>query len=385
VRPVTQQFLTTVRGSHRPAFLARVVTTFQTGTQPTGTDIDIADNGGSVDFSASQPIRATLSLTTPTKWPLAADDLMAPYGNEIYVWRGVAYGNGQRELVGLGYYRINTPQQDIVPDGPVSITGSDRMAGVIDAEFLRAQMFSATMTRRQMSESLIQGALGPQALVEWDDPAVADAVIGRQVIAERDRYGTLKELVESVGKVAYFDYRGVCVIRTPPSLTSNPVTEIDAGRNGVLVDISRNLTREGVKNVVVAVGEAPDTNTPAYGTAADYGENSPTRYGGRFGVVPDFISSPLILSNSQAVTAATTRLQKTLGLPYRVNMGSVPNPAMEVEDIANVSYPDRARSRSLRTERHVLDTIKIPLGVAGGAMQMTTREQTQILIGEVAW
>ena len=345
MRAVSPRFLRTLRGPHRAVFRARVCTTYQEGVNPDHAGfLDVVDQTGEVSQSASQDIRTALTMTTATKWPTSADDLLAPYGNEIFVERGVQFGNGQTEWVGLGYFRINTPEQDIVPDGPVSITGSDRWAGIQDAEFLRPRQFAATMTRRQLSELLIREVYNG-ATVLWDDPLVADAPIGRDLVVETDRAGTLKELFSSVGKKGYFRYDGVFTILTPPDVTGAAVWTIDAGSNGVLVDISRNLSREGVYNAVVATGEAADTNTPAYGTAADFGENSPTRYGGRFGIVPTRISSPLILTNAQAVTAATAHLKKVLGLPYQVKVSSVPNPALEADDVVAVAYPDRARGR----------------------------------------
>jgi hypothetical protein len=383
MRAVDAIFLRTLRGSHRPVFRARVITTYQTGVQPDGDLIDIVDSNGEVSQSSTADIRSSLTLTVPEPWPKSATDHLAPYGNEIYIERGLAYGNGQTVWVGLGYYRINTPQQDIVPDGPVTITGSDRMAGVIDSKFIRPQQFSQTMTRRQLSEFLVQDALGPQAVVEWDDPAVADAVIGRPLVVEQDRYGALKDLADSVGKSVFFDYRGVCLFRTRPDITGVASWTVDAGGNGVMVSMSRNLTRDGVFNAVVCTGEGADTNTPAYAVVADYSENSPTRYGGRFGKVPDFYSSPLVVTQAQAVTAGTERLKTQLGLPYKVVLSLVPNPALEPEDIIAVSYPDRARSLSLQTEKHIIDTIRHPIGVGAGAQSIETRQQPKILVGEV--
>lgn len=382
MRAVSDRFLRTLRGPHRAVTRAKICTTYQEGVTPDyAAVLNVID--GEVSQSASQDIRTSLSLSTVTRWPLSADDLLAPYGNEIFVERGVQFGNGQTEWVGLGYFRINTPEQAIVPDGPVSITASDRWAGVQDAEFIRPRQFPATMTRRQLTELLIREVYYG-ATVLWDDPLVADAPIGRALVVETDRAGTLKEMFASVGKKGYFRYDGRFTVLTPPDATGTAVWTIDAGHDGVLVSLSRNLSREGVCNVVIATGEGTDTNTPAFGTAADYGENSPTRYGGRFGIVPKRISSPLILTDAQAVTAATTELKKSLGLPYQVKLASVPNAALEVDDVIAVAYPDRARSRSMRMEKHVIDNVKIPLGAGAGALQLDTRQQPVILIGQVA-
>lgn len=382
MRPVSAAFLRTLRGPHTDLFRVKVITEFQTGTTPVGTEVDVIS--GSVSQSSTADIRSSIpGITIDAKWPLSQFDLMAPYGNELFVERGIEFGNGQKEWVGLGYFRINTPQQDLIPDGPVTVTCSDRMAGIIDAEFLKPRQFDETMTRRELV-SLLVTEIYPLVTIDWDDAAIADAPIGQTLIVESDRFGTIKDVVTAVGKVAFFNYEGKFKIMTPPDSSGPASWTIDAGHAGVLVEMSRNLTREGVKNVWVCTGQAPDSNTAAYGTAADFGDNSPTRYGGRFGIVPGRYDSPLLITDAMCVTAATELLKKSLGLPYQVNVSSVPNPAVEPNDVIAVAYPDRARSTSLRVEKHVVDEVTIPLGISGGPLQLKTRDQSLILIGEVA-
>jgi hypothetical protein len=378
MRAVSARFLDTLRGSHLAVFRATVCESFQTGTTPTGTEITIL--AGDVKSSATADIRSTLELTTSEPWPRLVDDLLTPYGNEIYVERGIAYGNGQREFVGLGYFRIETPEQDETPDGPVTIAGSDRMAGIVDARFLRPRQFASSLTRGALVNILITDVY-PTATIEWDDTAVRDGTVGRSVIAEDDRAGTLKDFITSLGKVGYFDYRGVFVVETPPSITGAASWTIDAGHDGVLVQMSRGLTREGVYNAIVATGEAGDTTAPARGAAYNLNPTSPTFYGGRFGPVPMFYSSPFLTTNAQAISAAASLLRKQLGLPYRVELTSVANPALEPFDVIAVRYPKQDRSRSLRTETHVIDEVTIPLE-PGQPVQLKTREQQTELIGD---
>jgi hypothetical protein len=377
MRPVSARFLDTIRGSHLAVFRATVCATFQTGTAPTGTQITII--GGDVISSATADIRSTLSLTTSEAWPRLAADLLAPYGNELYVERGIEFGNGQREWVGLGYFRIDTPEQDETPEGPVRIAGSDRSAGIIDARFLAPRQFASTLTRGQLVTTLITEVY-PAATISWDDTAVRDGTIGRAIIAEQDRAATLKDFITSLGKIGYWRYDGVFRIATPPSTTGVPSWTVDAGKSGVLVQMSRSLTRDRVYNAVVAVGEAGDTSAPARAVAYNLALNSPTYFNGRFGPVPMFYSSPFLTTNAQAMSAATALLRKALGLPYQVQLTSIPNPALEPYDVIAVMYPRVTRSRSLRTETHVIDEVTIPL-TPDQPVQLKTREQQTELIG----
>lgn len=380
MRPVSDRFLETLRGSHTAVFRARVVDTFLTGTNPIGaTEIPII--GGNVKYSATADIRSTLELTTAAAWPRKSSDLLAPYGNEIFVERGIAYGNGQREFVGLGWYRIDTMEQDEAPDGEIVISGSDRMAGIRDARFEAPQQFAGTLTFGEVVNSLIWGVYFFAGIIEWDDTAVRDTATGRTIIAEDDRLGTLKDLVTSLGKVGYWDHRGIFVIKTPPSTLGEPAWTIDAGTKGVMVRMGRSLTRERVYNAVVATGEAGDTTAPARAVAYNLDPTSPTYYLGSFGPVPRFYSSPFITTNAQAATAAAAILRQELGLPYQVALSSIANPAVEPYDVLGVRYPKASRSRTLRTETHVADDITIPL-VQTSPVTLSTREQQIELIGD---
>lgn len=377
MRGVSEKFEQTLRGSHLAVFRARVCTTFQTTNDPVGTEIEIVS--GDAKFAATADIRSTLELTTSEAWPRLATDLLAPYGQELYVERGLAYGNGQREFVGLGYFRINTPEQEDVPDGEITISGQDRMAGIKDGRFESPRQFASTLTNGQLVTTLVTEVY-PSAVINWDDTAVRDDTTNRTIITEDDRLGTLKDLVTSLGKIVYFDHTGTLQVKTPPDITGAPAFTIDAGEDGVLVQMSRALTREGVFNAVIATGEAGDTTAPARGVARNLDPSSPTYYSGPFGPVPKFYSSPFLTTDAQATTAAESLLRQQLGLPYQVDLSSIANPALEPYDVISVRYPRNSRNRSLRTETHVIDEVTIPL-VQTSPVQLKTREQAAELIG----
>lgn len=380
MRPVSAKFLTTIRGSHTAVFRATLCTSFQSGTSPAGTDLPII--GGNVKLSATADVYGTLELTTAGEWPRDDDTSLAPYGNEIYVERGIEYAVGQREWVGLGYFRIDTLEQDEAPDGPLDISGSDRSAGINDARFGTPRQFASSLTRGQLV-SLLINEVYPAALIDWDDTALRDGTVGRAVIEERDRGGVLRDFIKSLGKVGYWDYRGRYAIKTPPSTTGAADWAVDAGRAGVLVQMKRALTREGVYNAFIATGEAADTVTPVVGTAYNLDPTSPTYYRGLFGPVPGFYSSPFLTTTAQCVNAAAAQLRQQLGIPYQVKLSSVPNAAIEPWDVLDAVYPKQARRQSYWTERHVVDGLTIPLDTST-ALDIDTRQQQTELIGDSA-
>lgn len=315
----------------------RAVVAGQTGTSPT-TAATLGLVAGDVQIDSRADVRSTLDCTiTPfdqetgtSLWPAGSASILTPYGtHELFVERGVAFGGGAIEYVPLGYFRINTVEQDDAPDGPIMITASDRMSMVVDARLSAPRQYEATDAYGDVVEDLVTDAFAA-AVVQWDDDTFSDP-IGRTALVESDRYAFLRELVVGLGKVAYFDHRGVLVIRTPPD-PGLPVWSVSRGERGVLVKASRSLSREGVYNGVLAIGEALDDQEPVQALAVDESADSPTLWGGPFGKIVREFNSPLLTSAEQCAIAAATVLRRSTGLPYNVDFSAVPNPALEPDD-----------------------------------------------------
>jgi len=371
VRPVSDRFLAALRGSHKACFQALVVAAGQTGTSPTGTEVPIL--GGDVQVDAKAAIRSTLVLSTDGDgtFPGSASDDFAPFGNEVFVRRGIEFGGGSVEWVSLGYFRINSVEQDDAPDGPLRVAGQDRMSGLIEARLLAPVQFAATDSYGTVVDTLVTEVF-PWATVEWDDATDTD-LLARALIAEEDRWGFLDELVTGKGKIWYWDHRGILVIKDAPD-PEDVVWQCNAGAGGVMTSLSRDLSREGVYNAVVATGEALDTTAPPRAVAVDDNPDSPTYWEGDFGKVPRFYTSPFITTDGQALTAATAILRQNLGLPYNVQFGQVPNPALEPHDPIAVNS-------GVGAELHVIERLTIPLDVDTEQVG-TTRQQTLVVIGE---
>lgn len=369
MRPVSSAYLNAVRGSHHMVSDARVLTSYQEGVDPTGTDLGMIS--GSVTLSGSAAIRgsATVLVEGDGTWPLNNDDLLTPYGNELFIRRGIDYGNGTIEWVSLGYFRIDDVSQTRNDRYPITLTCYDRMIGIIEARLLTPVQFNIGVAVGTIVETLVWEVY-PDATIEWDDDTYG-ILITRAQIAEEDRYGFLNDLITSYGKIMYFDYRGYLVIQSVPTATS-PVFDVNSGRDGVLIELNRSRTREGVYNAVVVNGEGADTNVPIFAIVLDNDETSPTNYNGRFGKVPRFFTSTFITTNEQALATAAGLLAQTTGLPYSVDFKSVVNSALE-------PYDPVAITTSTTRELHVLDTIEIPLDAETPMTSSTrVRERTPL-------
>jgi hypothetical protein len=372
VRPVTDSFLRSIRGAHSAVFRARVLEPGLVGVNPgpltsSGSPVDeIPLLGGDAVFDTNSDVNGTIDIITQIDWPTSAGSLAAPYGQELYVERGVQYGDGIKEYVGLGYYRIDRVEQARATKGAIRISGSDRMANLRDGRSIAPIHFAAGTAFSVVFESIVEEIL-PSVVVLYDFDAV-NTLISADHVLDQDRLKFLTELVTAYGKIMYFDYAGRLTVKTAPGL-ENPVWDVNAGRNGVLVSMSRQISRDGVYNGVVATGEPVGELPPVRGVALDLNPASPTFWDGPFGKVPRFFSSSFMTNQQQCEEAAASILAASNGVPYTVSLGVVPNPALEGWDVLNVSFSDRENS-----EIHIADRITYSLSVEG-SMGIETRKQ----------
>lgn len=367
MRPVTDAFLRTIRGSHRMVAEARIVDPGQTGIDPDGTVISILD--GDVKLDATADIRSTVDLTTDGTRAWSQSGLFTPYGPELWIRRGVEFGSGAREWVSLGYHKVYGVEQDEPPDGPLRLEGRDRMSLIKDARMLSPRQFTKTATVNNVFTTLVHEVL-PLAVMAFDFDPLA-VTVGRTVVVEEDRYAALLDVARSLGKVMFWDHAGVLQVKDAPDPTV-PVFEVNSGANGVMVSMARSMSRDGIYNAVVASGEAGDDKPPVRSVARDMNPLSPTFWAGDFGKVPRFYSSPLLTSTGAAASAARALLARSLGRPFNIDLTLVPNPALEPLD------PIRIRHRD-GSDVHLIETIDVPL-TAAGIMSATTKEQTGLNI-----
>jgi hypothetical protein len=375
VRPVSDEYLRTVKGSHRSTSRARLITTFQTGTTPTGTDVPVIS--GDVTSDSSAPIQSSLDLTTVGEFSPNAS--LTPYAPEIFVERCVYYGDASQEWVSLGYYRVELMSQQNPLIGSIRVQAKDRMSAIIEQRLPFPKSYAPGALFEDIFDDLVMDVY-PNAVIEYDHTP-GTLSIDHSHVAERDRYAFLKELATARGKIFYFDYRGVLVVKDPPNPTV-PVFTVSGGSDGVLVAVSREMSRAQMYNGVVAYGEGTDEVPPAIAIAIDDNPLSPTYwYSGSppegFGKVPRFFFSSFIDSDAQAFSAATKILQDTLGLPYRIDATLVPNVALEVRDPIEIVIPGEG------PRVHALETLRTPL-LASGTMTGTTREKTNETISELS-
>jgi hypothetical protein len=362
-------FASVISGSHMARFRCVAVDGFQTGDDPTGTELQVRD--GSIEFNATADIRSSGTIEVVGDWPTSQNLSLAPYGSEVALFRGVDRGANGVLWAPMGYFRISEVSQNDAAKGPLKLNLDDRMATIIDSRFLQPRQWIVGTTVQEIVEDTVLTIYDDAVIVFDDDSNLS--TIGRSLIVEESRYDVLLTLAEGLGKIVYWDDLGRLVFQTIPD-EGDPIWTVKAGPGGAMVQANRSLSREGVYNVVVVTGEGGDDLPPVRAVAFDAQQSSPTFFDGPFGRVPRFYSSTFITTEQQAQNAARNLLRQSLGAPYDVGLSAVPNPGVRPYDVIRVTYNDGNR------ELHVVERATIPFNVTS-PIKIATRESTVIFVG----
>ena len=397
MRPVTPEFLTAVSTSHEVATRVEVLN----DGEVTLTLDTVTDGTVTLDQTAATRGRADVTIVDPDLVPGAPTAALAPYGNELRVYRGVMFyetseadsgsSSGQTwdvtlidggdpapepvaitrtpvpELVSLGIFRIDeTSVTDNGDQLEIRVAGMDRSVRMIDARFEEPYTIAAGTNYAT--------AIAATAAIAWPGittDLTATSLTTPLLVAEEgaDRWKFMQDMAASIGHSLYFDGDGILVSRPVSNPAGTPSIAIEEGAGGVLLTAGRKWSRQGTYNRVIATGENPSEGAlPARGVATDDNPLSPTYYYGSYGKVPRFYSSQFLTTDTQALDAAQAILNRELGTTQTVDFGMLVNPALEPDDLVQVT---RTRA-GLTAEAHIVDSVTIPL-TAEGTMTGRTR------------
>jgi hypothetical protein len=375
--PVSARFREAVQGTHRSVSRALLLlpnapsSVPQFGSAPVGgQELPILD--GDVTLSATADVKGSLSITIPGDYW----DLVQPYGAEVFAERGIDFGDGTREMVPLGYFRISRVSQDRSPYGPIRIDGDDRTAQLRQVRIVYPYQIPAGTTHRQLFTTLVNGNapapgagapsssiatygmyVGKTMTILWDRAGYNPdtAVVSTGAVVDDSVYDFLAKLVAEKGAVIRIRRTGeMSIERRDPDLTAPADFVLREGKTGTLVQASRSVDREGVFNMVRAIGSDPAHQT-GYRLSYITDPNSPIRWDGPFGYSLRYYASPVLSTSAEADSAAETILARATGLPTEQSLWTIPDPSATPLDIAT------AIVGNLAPVNHVVDEVAIPL------------------------
>ncbi len=369
--PVSPQYLEALKSPHQVATHVRVVKGGQ--TLYSGLPIE----GGSIGAGFSDDARRRLTLNVPSSFPgqnftkREVKDLVGTEGHELHVRQGLVFYDGSIEWVPVGAFRVDSRPDVGFTGQTMTLTGVSREAYVIDDQFLHAitiQGPSATALIAQLiRETLPRAEISIETRKNARVPAFVE---------ESDRWGAIKKIAQAISCVVYADGEGRFIIKDAPTVATQPVWEIRAGRGGVLIHPDASQSRERVRNAIVVRGESSSGDfSPLQDVVFDDLPSSRTRWGdpdaGAYGKIPEFVDNPAVTTLAQARAVGRAELAKRVGISAGMNLSTIPNVALEPGDTVLV-VPDPSRTaRSARI--HIVDSLDFDLA-AGGGFNCTTRD-----------
>jgi hypothetical protein len=328
------------------------------------------DGQNEVRVDGSTPgARRVLSITCPRLPGLW--DALAPIGTELRAYTAMNVA-GSIEVVPQGVFDVDVQTLGYSASGDLQITAPDRWAKIQRASFLAPRAATVGATNKAMIATLLTEVVGGSASVETTSTATVPAQTW-----DRNRAGAIQDLAAAASLDVFFDRSGTPIIRDVPTLQASGVWTVDAGPSGVMVSADRQRDRQRTYNIVVVTssrndGVAPfapqyvwDNNplSPMYAGSGSGASATPPSAGtaGPFGQRPFFYDSPLLLNTTQARAAGATILAKVSGLAAQLSLSSVPNTALDDGDTIEVVFPRERWDRQRVAERHIVDSMTVPL------------------------
>jgi len=346
VLAVSDRFLAALRGVHGLSVACYVYAPGST----TPVELEVVE--GNVDANSAARVLRQGSVTVAfTREDPDTLDLLEtlPFGGYCALERGLQYADGDVERVALGMFRVDSVVWGELT-GSATLALSDRFAQVQD-EPLPYPFNTAGLHPSDAIVQLVQEVFGASiAYHVTTDPASEPVMAG--TVYDQERTEAISDLTQAIGAECMFDAYGDFVLR-PSYKPHDPVWTIDAGDGGVLVKAETTLDRSSVRNGVSVRGQPDFDLPPIYGLATYDNPASPLRWGGPFGRVLMIAESTAVSDQAQADATARSLLNLRLALSRTFAVESVPNPALEPEDVVALVFPDGHVEQQAIKETHV--------------------------------
>lgn len=304
---------------------------------------EVEVKSGLITETAADQVTGKLDLTVVNepRWrPSSPTAPLGWYGQQLRVRAGWQDAVGQPLVwFDLGRFRVRkpTPAVDVL-----SVSGDSLQQLVLQARFIAPTNFGAS-TYVGRTKALLKSILPVKF-----DRALVDRSVKKQTY-DQERLDALTDTLTAWPAQLEILPSGVGFVSIPWEDRSTTVlaTYTD-GPGGTLVDVAPTSGEDDqIVNAVVATSE-PDDGKKALSETA-YVKAGPLRWGGPYGYVPDFYSSPLLTTRSQLQAAAKTRLAKLQRAVQQVVVSMVDDPRVQLGDVI--------RAKSARRDTDVVGRV----------------------------
>lgn len=372
--PVTQEFLDVIKHSHQ----ITSVMTFYQWDQPTAgiAEVDYTAKviSGSVTADRQQKARRNFSAEVALhEWEDVPVDIIS---SRVQIWTGT-YAGLSSMMVPVGVFRIDEIGR--INAGTLSLSGSSLEEYVIDDQWTAAgKIAKNTPIINKIKEIIADSVPGA---VEFD---ISPDAMARDELLPYDtpykvgesKWDVVESLAFDIECDVYCDPMGRFRITPRPLMNGpKPVALLHEGPDGVLIALNTQVTRDKMHNGVVVISErsgGSETVTHS-GIALDTDPTSPTRWGGPFGKRPMTHQVKSLTSDAQCKAKAEAMLLEYKATTRTLDFSAIPNPALEPDDVVQVSMLDGTY------EDHLVTRIQIPFGLGDWmANTLSNKDQSSV-------
>ena len=328
---------------------------------------------GKVSVSTNNSIRRTCEIhltTTRETTNLVPDDgfdFLAPFGNQLRIYRGIQYNDGTEEYVPLGVFVITDVKVTDTNDGvSMTIMGEDKSIIISRNKWTSTyQMVNGTL--EASLTSLLQNRY-PDIATDFPTTNITINQIVLGADTGLDPWKDAVYIASLVGYDLYFDVKGVCTMRQFPTLdAASVVATYEEGNGTTVTSLDRTISTKETYNGVIYTVEGSQVTTPIRVEVWDEDTTSPTYRYGVFGSVPTFITTNLIGTSADAIKAASLLLNTYIGRQEEINFSSIVDPSLDVNDVIYLSSAGAKVDRTV-----IIDSMEVPLQYEG-ALSVKTR------------
>jgi hypothetical protein len=333
---------------------------------------------GSVTWTTSQQVQGTLSLTVPRiggvgqdegarDWtPLAPDSPLATMGQVLHVQVTVAsLVSTDRWDIPLGRFLIT---QWEVGATDIRVTGKSLLQRLEDDRLTSPTVPYSGGTLASELRRLVGGHMGV---------IVSDALTNRPCPSMswgESRIDAAYEIADAWPARLREGPDGVLYVLPPvPAITERPETTLTDGEAGTVIGVTRQGSRAGIFNRIVARGqEQDDAGQPRFQAIIDQ-TTGPLRTSGPYGIVTKFFSSPLITSKQSALNSATTMLATSVRQKTTVPVTHAPNPTLTLDTPVELITANIDGAATI-TQWGIVTSTEVPLVYSG-----TSRSDVEVV------
>ena len=333
---------------------------------------------GSVTWTTSQQVQGTLSLTVPRiggvgqdegarDWtPLAPDSPLATMGQVLHVQVTVAsLVSTDRWDIPLGRFLIT---QWEVGATDIRVTGKSLLQRLEDDRLTSPTVPYSGGTLASELRRLVGGHMGV---------IVSDALTNRPCPSMswgESRIDAIYEIADAWPARLREGPDGVLYVLPPvPAITERPETTLTDGEAGTVIGVTRQGSRAGIFNRIVARGqEQDDAGQPRFQAIIDQ-TTGPLRTSGPYGIVTKFFSSPLITSKQSALNSATTMLATSVRQKTTVPVTHAPNPTLTLDTPVELITANIDGAATI-TQWGIVTSTEVPLVYSG-----TSRSDVEVV------